>query len=88
MILISKSSGHQKEAVREAIESATIVVAMIISHIIAPSPTSECQSLARRTMKMTRMPSTTRRTHPRKNHQTSPTTRRRVDIVLSWSMNG
>jgi hypothetical protein len=30
MILRSKSSGHQEEAVREAIGSATIVVAMII----------------------------------------------------------
>jgi hypothetical protein len=88
MILRSKSSDHQEEVVREAIGSATIVVAMIISHMIAPSLTSECQTQARRMMKMTRMPSTTRRTHPRKSHETSPTTRRRVNIVLSWSMNG
>jgi hypothetical protein len=78
MIPISKSSGHQEEVVREAIGSATIVEAMIISHMISPSPTSECQAQARRTMKMTKMPSTTRRAHPRKSHQTSPTTKRRV----------
>jgi hypothetical protein len=74
--------------VREAIGSATIEEVMIISHMIAPSLTSECQAQARRTMKMTKMPSTTRRAHPRKSHQTSPTTRRRVNIVLYWSMNG
>jgi hypothetical protein len=88
MIPRSKSSELQEEVVREAIRSATIVEAMIISHMIAPSPTSECQTQARRTMKMTKMPSTTRRSHPRKSHQTSPTTRRRVNIVLYWSMNG
>jgi hypothetical protein len=53
-----------------------------------PSPTSESQAQERRTMKMTKMPSTTRRALPRRSHQTSPTTRRRVNIVLSWSMNG
>jgi hypothetical protein len=34
------------------------------------------------------IPSTTRRAHPRKSHQTRPTTRRRVNFVLYWSMNG
>jgi hypothetical protein len=74
--------------VKEAIGSATIVEAMIIYHMIVPSPTSMYQSQAKRTMRMRRMPSTTRRVHPRRNHQTSPTTRRRSNIVLSWSMNG
>jgi hypothetical protein len=64
------------------------VEAMIIYHMIAPSPTSESQAQARRTMKMKKMPSTTRRAHPRRSHQTSPTARRMVNIVLSWSMNG
>jgi hypothetical protein len=40
MIPKSKSSSHEEEVVREAIGSATIVEAMIISHMIAPSPTS------------------------------------------------
>jgi hypothetical protein len=84
----SRSFGHQEEVVREAIVSATIVEAMIIYHMIAPSPTSDSQAQARRMMKMTNMPRTTRRAHPRISHQTSPTTRRRVNIVLSWSMNG
>jgi hypothetical protein len=88
MIPRSKSSGHQEEVVREAIGSATIVEAMIIYLMIAPSPTSESQAQARRTMNMTKMPSTTRRALPRKSLQTSPTTRRRVNIVLYWSMNG
>jgi hypothetical protein len=88
MIPRSKSFGHQEEVVREAIGSATIVDVMIIYHMIAPSPTSEFQAQARRTMKMTKMSSTTRRAHQRRSHQTSPTTRRRVNIVLSWSMNG
>jgi hypothetical protein len=74
--------------VREAIGSDAIVEAMIIYHMIAPSPTSEFQAQARRTMKMIKMPSTTRRAQPRRNHQASPTTRRRVNIVLSWLMNG
>jgi hypothetical protein len=69
--------------VNEEIESATIVEAMIIYHMIAPSPTSEYQAQARRTMRMRKMPSTTRRAHPRRSHQTSPTTRRRANIVLS-----
>jgi hypothetical protein len=88
MIPRSKSFGHKKEMVKEAIGSAIIVGAMIIYHMIAPSPTSEYQAQARRTMRMRRMPSTTRRAHPRRSHPTSPTTRRRVNIVLSWSMNG
>jgi hypothetical protein len=88
MIPRSKSFRHQEEVVREAIGSATIVEAMIMYHMIAPSPTSECQAQARRTMKMINMPSTTRRAPPRRNHKTSPTTRRRVNIVLSWSING
>jgi hypothetical protein len=88
MIPRSKSSGHQEEMVKEAIGSDIIVEAMIIYHMIAPSQTSEYQAQARRTMRMTKMPSTTRKAHPRRNHQTSPTTRRRVNIVLSWSMNG
>jgi hypothetical protein len=69
--------------VNEEIESATIVEAMIIYHMIAPSPTSEYQAQARRTMRMRKMSSTTRRAHPRRSHQTSPTTRRRANIVLS-----
>jgi hypothetical protein len=88
MIPRSKSSGHQEEMVMEAIGSAIIVEAMIIYLMIAPSSTSECQAQARRTMKMIKKPSSTRRPQPRRNHQTSPTTRRRVNIVLSWSMNG
>jgi hypothetical protein len=87
MIPRSKSFGHQEEIVKGAIGSAIIVEAMIIYHMIAPSPTSEYQAQERRTMRMINMPSTTRRAHPRRNHQTSPTTRR-VNIVLSWSMNG
>jgi hypothetical protein len=83
MIQRSKSFGHQEEVVREAIGSATIVEAMIIYHMIAPSPTSESQAQARRTMKMTKMPSTTRRALPRRSHTTRPTTRRRVNIIIS-----
>jgi hypothetical protein len=79
--------GHQEEMVKETIGSATIVEVMIIYHMISPSPTSEYQAQARRTMRMRKMPSTTR-SLPRRSHQTSPTTRRRVKIVLSWSMNG
>jgi hypothetical protein len=88
MIQRSKSFRHQEEMVKEAIGSATIMEAMIIYHMIAPSPISEYQAQARRTMRMRKMPSTTRRTHPRRSHQTSPTTRTRANIVLSWSMNG
>jgi hypothetical protein len=88
MIPRSKSFGHQEEVVREAIESAKIVEAMIIYHMISPSPTRESQAQARRTMKVTKMPSTIRRALLRRSHQTSPTTRRRVNIVLSWLMNG
>jgi hypothetical protein len=53
-----------------------------------PSPTSMYQAQPRRTMRMRRMPSTIRRVNPRRNHQTSPTTRRRANIIFSWSMNG
>jgi hypothetical protein len=88
MIPRSKSFGHQEEMVKETIGSAIFVEAMIIYHMIAPSRTSKYQAQARRTMKMRRMPSTTRSAHPRRRHPTSPTTRRRVNIVLSWSMNG
>jgi hypothetical protein len=65
----NKSFGHQEEMVKEAIGSAIIVEAMIIYHMIAPSPTSEYQAQARITMKMRRMPSTTRRAHPRRRIQ-------------------
>jgi hypothetical protein len=88
MIPRSKSFGHQEEMVNEAIGSAIIVEAMIIYHMIAPSPTSEYQAQARRTKRMREMQSTIRRAHPRRSHQTSPTTRRRANIVLSWSING
>jgi hypothetical protein len=91
MIPRRKSFGNQEEVVREAIGSAKIVEAMIIYHMIAPSPTSKCQAQARRTMKMIKMPSTTRRAQPKRNHQTRPTTRRRVNIILlvnEWVTGG
>jgi DUF438 domain-containing protein len=86
MIPRSKSSGHQEEMVMEAIESAIIVEAMIIYHMIAPSPTSECQEKNDEDDKDAKYykKSSTKK----KNHQTSPTKRRRVNIVLSWSING
>jgi hypothetical protein len=89
MILRRTSFVHQEKVVKEAIGSATIVESMIIYHMSVPRPTSVSQAQARRTMMMVRrMASITRRAHLRRRLLTSPTTRRRVNIVVSWSISG
>jgi hypothetical protein len=53
-----------------------------------PKHDKRVSSSSKKTKMMRKMPSTTRRAHSRRSHQTSLTTRRRANIVLSWSMNG